>query len=557
MSQQRPPLFKTWRVFLDICDEFAKHHATILSSTQLAEYLHAKYVKMSADEKERHFGVKKTKPKSAVEPPGKAEDKFPAPATVLRYLNWIEEDLSAYVPERFLIHRSGDGLRRPSDGTVQLVREIGKGLFRQLRSLAEKASKRTLYAAASDSVNAFFFPRVDVRKAIGEEFRLLTRPHHVPNELAHLLLTRDIDLSLGWYEGGSAPAPLADELREQLNVRDVAGSECSVHVLFNPQRSELRKKKRDHFRETKDPDGHLFALTPEDLKGSRLLYPNLNQMIAIGKAFESKMVADADQIEHFASIVYAVRANTGIGLFFGYPWVLRELERVHSIASARLDLPAEWKVNTVLKLKAITRQSDDSPVTQAATQAADRLVSAVEAMLNNHGWPVTLTKPEWRLKGKAVLAKDAFGKGKVWYVRYVTGGEYDRFLWPHWHEGWIDFKAPPKDATAFGHLHLGKSETKSMDVWVDKNSTADGFLMLRFRGDGKGEVTHTHAYFPAQIVKDDFHGTCYLGTLNYSVSNRPFAAPIVLCDRPLDTAECKSIARSHILEFLDGEYPEE
>lgn len=186
-------------------------------------------------------------------------------------------------------------------------------------------------------------------------------------------------------------------------------------------------------------------------------------------------------------------------------------------------------------------------------------------MLHNHGFPPPTAKPEWRLAEKARLDPAAFRKGGVWHVHFVTSGRFEKVVSPRWMTGRIEFGPAGKDGRLQGVLYLTRDDsTKFMDVWADPKPLADGFLVLQFKrlGEGAALGTHTTAYFPSRVTRPGFGGTCLLGNLSFAVANRPFCSPILLTDRPLAdkpdlvVAECKAVARSHVIDFLFGDEPD-
>ncbi|HEX4607713.1 MAG TPA: hypothetical protein VH092_05845 [Urbifossiella sp.] len=554
MAQQRPSTLKLWRFFLDVCEVLAEKTGPV-SSHEIAKLLQARYKAMSETAKRLHFGLDQ-------ERAADLQDTFPSQATTLRYLEMIEADLVAFFPNRRLIPRFGTGDRvafgRPESQDVKIVRSIGEGLFRQLTALTQE--KRPLLLATNGSVNTFLLPRTRVAGAIGTHFQLRTRKFS-PIDVAHSLKAGDIDAAIGWSPGYDQE--VSDD--PAILPRTIALSHCRVCVLFNPLRIDLGKKKLGYIAAyPEDPDGTEFVLTPDDLRDSTLIYPDLPQLARIGELFEQRKFGKGFQIDDFMSVLNAVRANNGVGLFFGLPWLLRENEHQHRVYSATLKVPADWNVKLEMELKAYTRKNDTSHSTAASTQAADNLVNALEQMLVNHGYPPPMARPEWRLVEPAAIKPDAFKKGTVWHVAYVTSGKFERVVSPRWMTGRIEFDAPRKDGRPSGVLYQDKDDAaKFMDVWADPEAMADGVPVLRFQRLERGSQlgTHTVAYFPSRVTRPGFDGTCLVGSLSFAVSGHPFCSPILLSDRPLgepgDLREvCKSVARSHVIDFLFGDEPD-
>jgi hypothetical protein len=554
MANHRPSTLKLWRFFLDVCDVL-EDKTGFTSSHDIAAILQARYNTMSSEAKKLHFGLD-------LEGVADPRDTFPAQATVLRYLDWIEEDLTAFLPRKRLIPRAGSGERaslgRPDAEGVRMVRDIGSALFRHLRNLSEE--KHPLMLAMSDSVSSFLLPRVAVTAKIGKKFQPKTRKF-TPADVIHALTSGHVDAAVGWLKGYHQDVPEHPEIEG----RTLEGSECPVCVLFSPLQEGLGQKKLDYIdAHPTDPEAAGFTLTPDDLRGTQLIHPDLPQLARIVDGFEQRELAEGYQIDHFASVLSAVRANNGVGLFFGFPWLLREIEHQHRVYSATLAVPPDWGVDLTMRLRAYTRKGDTSPVTGEATRAANNLVNALEEMLVHHGFPPPTLKPEWRLAGPAAVDKGTFKKGAHWHVAFVTSGRFDKVVSPRWKTGRIEFDAPAKDGRPRGVLFLAKDESaKFMDVWADPDALAEGTLVLRFKRLGSGAAlgTHTAAYFPSRIAHPGFDGTCLVGSLSFAVSGRPFCSPILLSDQQLADSEggvreaCKSVARSHVLDFLFGDEP--
>lgn len=563
MARPRPSTLKLWRFLLDVCAVLERRPG-YSSSYDIADDLQTYYEDMLPEVRRKHFG--------ADDEDDDLKPGFPSQSTVLRYIEWIEEDLKGFFPGRRLIPRMGSGTGTsfgpPTSRDVQLVRTMGVGLFNQLDKLAEE--KRPLILAGSNAVGDFLLPRVDVAQLLGQNFQLRTA-HYTPSAVVQSLLAGEWDAAVGWERGDHKHQ---DNDNARIWSRPLASSECSIRLLFHPSykrdgepKNRLAAMKREYMqKQQNDPNGFAFSLTPTDLKGTLLLYPNVPHVVRIGDAFRKRELAKGFQLDHFVSVLNAVRTNQGIGLFFGLPWLIRELEHEHHLISAGLTLPDDWNHNTTLKLRAFTRKNDSSEVTREATKVANALIGALEAMLVNFGVPPPGQPPEWELAGPAQPEQVLFEHGKKWHLRYVTGGRYDVVPLPRWTEWWITFDITGKAQQSHGWLYREGDDSKPvMEVWVEKGASTDGFLILRFKRieNDSTLADHTIAYFPARVVKKiktntpAFTGVCFLGSLNYAVGNRPFCSPILLSDQPLTKEICKNIAHSHVIDFLSGTEPDD
>ena len=548
---QRPSTLTTLRVFLDLCDELQGQPGQV-STRDLADRLQKKYQEMPAAERAKWLALASDAPLP--------EEKFPAQATVLRYIDYAEEDLKPYYPGRFLIPRIGRGERaalgQPTDDVTRTVRTIFEGLFAQLNDAAGK--KTTLNMAASDAVAAFFLPRIDVPKAIGSD--LVLKVHRFrPRDIADQLQARVIDFAIAWNGYN-------DQVKtDHLEARDLVGSQSEVRLLFSSKLKPLADKRLKYLEEhvADDPFGVGFTVHPDDIRDLPVIHPELEQLERVADLFRRSGNRSCLRVDHLASVVGAVRSQMGVGLSFGLPWMLDELSHKDRILSARLGGTALGE-DGVMKLKLYMRKGEGR-ATKGSESPAHRLVDALEQMLANHGYPPPYVKTSWEISGPAKLPKEvSFGKPKDWFVHFVTSGKFKNSVLPVWWFGRIEFEPAKKNEEAKGTLYLGGKSEPFMDVWQVSGPNADGCVVLRFKrkepGNKLGE--HTVAYFPCRVTNGQTDDRVILcGSLNFVVWEPksspahpyPFSSPIILSNRPLDPSEYVGIARTHLLEFLDGD----
>lgn len=576
MAQTRQPTLRLWRFFLDLCLVLEKYPAGV-SSHQVATELQGIYKAMWQGDPHslaRHFGEL---PEVAKKVDGD-NFTFPSQATVLRYIKEFEKDLQAFFPGKQLIPRAGRDenatFQKPNTRDVQLVRHIGQALFKQLEKL--KTERRPIDLAASDSVSSFLLPDVNVFETLGDTFYPRIQKF-VPSEVTRALLSGDWDVAIAWDNGyGVQPVGISPNI----NSAQLQNSECHVRLLVHPNwrpegssittRNPIAARKRDYIKEH-GGDGFDFAITPEYLLGARLVYPDLPQVARIGEEFvkrqgtpigdppDKRKVTKGYQLDHFSTVVNAVRMNNGIALIPGWPWLCRTFENQHNLITVGLRVPTDWNVNTKMALRSYTRNEDLSNITREETVAARTLLGAIEGVLTKQYFDHDAMM-KWKLAGRANAAEKMFA-GKQWQVWFVTGGKYKDAVGQRWMQGTITFDAKPgKDRMLAGKLHLTHEPSKVfMDVALNPKALDDKMLMLRFRREATEDApaTQTSAYFPARVARDGSDGaTHFLGSLSYEVEEKPFCAPILLSDRPLEISDCRNIARGHLIDMLHGDEPD-